>query len=51
MALLAVAACGGHATKAGLPWWAVLAVAVSTLGLAGWTRRPAARAGGRVRMR
>jgi hypothetical protein len=53
-ALLAVAACGGHATKAGLPWWAVLAVAVSTVGLAGWTRRPerpAARAGGRVPMR
>ncbi|MEU6915067.1 hypothetical protein [Streptomyces olindensis] len=36
-ALLAVAACAGHATKAGLPWWAVLAVAVSTVGLAGWT--------------
>ncbi|MFE1250847.1 hypothetical protein [Streptomyces sp. NPDC058735] len=35
-ALLAVAACAGHATKAGLPWWAVLAVAVSTTGLAGW---------------
>ncbi|MFH8656208.1 hypothetical protein [Streptomyces afghaniensis] len=36
-ALLAVAAFAGHATKAGLPWWAVLAVAVSTAGLAGWT--------------
>ncbi|MGW0610739.1 hypothetical protein [Streptomyces sp. NPDC002788] len=36
-ALLAVAACAGHATKAELPWWAVLAVAVSTAGLAGWT--------------
>lgn len=53
-ALLAVAACAGHATKAGLPWWAVLAVAVSTVGLAGWTRRPdrpSARAGGRLPMR
>ncbi|MBB6074347.1 hypothetical protein [Streptomyces paradoxus] len=53
-AVLAVAACAGHATKADLPWWAVLAVAVSTVGLAGWTRRPdrpSARAGGRVRMR
>ncbi|MFB6846370.1 hypothetical protein ACFCXS_16125 [Streptomyces sp. NPDC056373] len=49
--LLAVAAFAGLATTAGLPWWAVLAVAVSTVGLAGWTRRPdrpAARAGGRV---
>jgi hypothetical protein len=36
-ALLAVAAFAGHATKTGLPWWAVLAVAVSTAGLAGWT--------------
>ncbi|MFJ8591582.1 hypothetical protein [Streptomyces sp. NPDC093598] len=36
-ALLAVAAFAGHATTAGLPWWAVLAVAVSTAGLAGWT--------------
>ncbi|WP_306970989.1 hypothetical protein [Streptomyces afghaniensis] len=36
-ALLAVAACAGHATKAELPWWAVLAVAASTAGLAGWT--------------
>ncbi|GGW96801.1 hypothetical protein GCM10010383_28210 [Streptomyces lomondensis] len=36
-ALLAVAACAGHATKAELPWWAVLAVAVSTVSLAGWT--------------
>ncbi|MEU0201189.1 MULTISPECIES: hypothetical protein [unclassified Streptomyces] len=36
-ALLAVVACAGHATKAELPWWAVLAVAVSTVGLAGWT--------------
>jgi hypothetical protein len=35
--LLAVASCAGHATKAELPWWAVLAVAVSTVGLAGWT--------------
>ncbi|MFE7897870.1 hypothetical protein ACFU3E_10165 [Streptomyces sp. NPDC057424] len=35
--LLAVAACAGHATNAELPWWAVLAVAVSTAGLAGWT--------------
>ncbi|MFF8673295.1 hypothetical protein [Streptomyces sp. NPDC015242] len=43
-ALLAVAACAGHATKAELPWWAVLAVAVSTAGLAGWT---GARMGGR----
>ncbi|MEU0194800.1 hypothetical protein ABZ250_33945 [Streptomyces afghaniensis] len=34
---LAVAACAGHATKAEIPWWAVLAVAVSTAGLAGWT--------------
>ncbi|MFF7312007.1 hypothetical protein [Streptomyces sp. NPDC008137] len=53
-ALLAVAACAGHATKTGLPWWAVLAVAVSTVGLAGWTRRPdrpSARAGGRLPMR
>ncbi|MFD5233283.1 hypothetical protein ACFWJ5_33105 [Streptomyces qaidamensis] len=53
-ALLAVAACAGHATKANLPWWAVLAVAVSTVGLAGWTRRPdrpSARAGGRLPMR
>ncbi|MEV3967547.1 hypothetical protein AB0K68_05320 [Streptomyces sp. NPDC050698] len=39
-ALLAVAAFAGHATQAGLPWWAVSAVAVSTVGLAGWTRRP-----------
>ncbi|WP_159038804.1 hypothetical protein [Streptomyces sp. NRRL B-1140] len=47
-ALLAVAAFAGLATTAGLPWWAVLAVAVSTVGLSGWTRRPdrpAARAG------
>ncbi|GGT74048.1 hypothetical protein GCM10010256_35910 [Streptomyces coeruleorubidus] len=36
-ALLAVASCAGHATKADLPWWAVLAVAVSTAGLVGWT--------------
>ncbi|MBR8638419.1 hypothetical protein KEF29_01790 [Streptomyces tuirus] len=36
-ALLAVAACAGHATKAEIPWWAVLAVAVSAAGLAGWT--------------
>ncbi|MEU2268982.1 hypothetical protein ABZ568_21745 [Streptomyces olindensis] len=36
-ALLAVAACAGHATKAELPWWAVLAVAVSTVSLTGWT--------------
>lgn len=36
-ALLAVAACAGHATKAEIPWWAVLAVAVSTVGLAGRT--------------
>ncbi|EFL36324.1 predicted protein [Streptomyces viridochromogenes DSM 40736] len=36
-ALLAVAACAGHATGAEIPWWAVLAVAVSTAGLAGWT--------------
>ncbi|WP_329048717.1 hypothetical protein OG873_04855 [Streptomyces violaceus] len=36
-ALLAVAACAGHATKAEIPWWAVLAVAVSTAGLAGRT--------------
>ncbi len=36
-ALLAVAACAGHATKAELPWWAVLAVTVSTVSLAGWT--------------
>ncbi|MER7900796.1 hypothetical protein ABTX62_33150 [Streptomyces sp. NPDC096046] len=36
-ALLALAAFAGHATKTGLPWWAVLAVAVSTAGLAGWT--------------
>ncbi|MFD5335565.1 hypothetical protein [Streptomyces hawaiiensis] len=36
-ALLAVAAFAGHATTAGLPWWAVLAVAVSTAGLVGWT--------------
>lgn len=43
-ALLAVAACAGHATKAELPWWAVLAVAVSTAGPAGWT---GARMGGR----
>ncbi|MEU7718953.1 hypothetical protein [Streptomyces tibetensis] len=46
--LLAFAAFAGLATQAGLPWWAVLAVAVSTVGLAGWTRRPdrpAARAG------
>ncbi|WP_369194773.1 hypothetical protein [Streptomyces djakartensis] len=47
-ALLAVAACAGHATKTGLPWWAVLAVVISTVGLAGWTgarigRRPAPR--------
>lgn len=47
-ALLAVAACAGHATKTGLPWWAVLAVAVSAAGLAGWTgarigRRPGPR--------
>ncbi|PPS73341.1 hypothetical protein [Streptomyces sp. 46] len=49
--LLAFSAFAGLATKAGLPWWAVLAVAVSTVGLAGWTRRPdrpAARAGGRI---
>ncbi|MEU6468309.1 hypothetical protein ACIP4Q_04480 [Streptomyces massasporeus] len=53
-ALLAVAACAGHATKADLPWWAVLAVAVSAVGLAGWTRRPerpSARAGERLPMR
>ncbi|MEU0894408.1 hypothetical protein [Streptomyces massasporeus] len=53
-ALLAVAACAGHATKADLPWWAVLAVAVSAVGLAGWTgrpERPSARAGGRLPMR
>ncbi|MGX5211180.1 hypothetical protein ACWKT3_21295 [Streptomyces violaceus] len=36
-ALLAVAACAGHATKAEIPWWAVLAVAVSTASLAGRT--------------
>ncbi|MET9758916.1 hypothetical protein ABZ016_07655 [Streptomyces sp. NPDC006372] len=36
-ALLAVAACAGHATTADIPWWAVLAVAVSTAGLVGWT--------------
>ncbi|MER7477869.1 hypothetical protein ABTX60_09430 [Streptomyces sp. NPDC126510] len=50
-ALLAVAAFAGLATTAGLPWWAVLAVAVSTVGLSGWTRRPdrpAARAGGPI---
>ncbi|MFH8496289.1 hypothetical protein [Streptomyces coeruleorubidus] len=35
--LLAIASCAGHATKADLPWWAVLAVAVSTAGLVGWT--------------
>ncbi|MDG9708595.1 hypothetical protein [Streptomyces sp. DH10] len=35
--LLAIASCAGHATKADLPWWAALAVAVSTAGLAGWT--------------
>ncbi|MEU1316000.1 hypothetical protein [Streptomyces tibetensis] len=49
--LLAFSAFAGLATKAGLPWWAVLAVAVSTVGLAGWTRRPdrpAVRAGGRI---
>jgi hypothetical protein len=49
--LLAVAAFAGLATKAGLPWWAGLAVAVSTVGLAGWTRRPdrpAMRAGERI---
>ncbi|MFD8235398.1 hypothetical protein ACFV20_26395 [Streptomyces sp. NPDC059696] len=52
--LLGVAAFAGLATQAGLPWWAVLAVAVSTVGLAGWTRRPdgpSARTGGRVPMR
>ncbi|MEU3885338.1 hypothetical protein [Streptomyces sp. NPDC029041] len=50
-ALLAVAAFAGLATTAGLPWWAVLAVAVSTVGLSGWTRRPerpAARDGERI---
>ncbi|WP_344367735.1 hypothetical protein [Streptomyces indiaensis] len=53
-ALLGVAGLAGLATQAGLPWWAVLAVAVSTVGLAGWTRRPdrpSARAGGQVPMR
>ncbi|MFF5367253.1 hypothetical protein [Streptomyces sp. NPDC013187] len=50
-ALLAFAAFAGFATTAGLPWWAVLAVAVSTVGLSGWTRRPdrpAARGGERI---
>uniref|UniRef100_UPI0031CF6239 hypothetical protein n=1 Tax=Streptomyces hawaiiensis TaxID=67305 RepID=UPI0031CF6239 len=49
--LLAVTAFAGLATTAGLPWWAVLAVAVSTVGLAGWTRRPdrpTARVEGRI---
>ncbi|GGY07554.1 hypothetical protein [Streptomyces djakartensis] len=36
-ALLAVAAGAGHAATAEIPWWAVLAVAVSTAGLAGRT--------------
>ncbi|MFD8152251.1 hypothetical protein ACFY3O_02910 [Streptomyces sp. NPDC001046] len=45
-ALLAVAACAGHATNTGLPWWAVLAVALSAAGPAGWTGSRAGRRSG-----